>query len=153
MHMASHPQAAKGTLGGGGWVNLLKKRKFVTKIFLSVNAEWRYKILWNILSAEKLEIQCKKVMYSSFDFGCYSILSVKNRGWGFLLKHDKSYLPVVPKTAAWAQHLFLHYLLFTYFYLFSLNIISNQLCQHAIKVTSLRSINNWLLDFLAEFLC
>ena len=82
-------------------------------------------------------------MYSSFDFGCYSILSVKNRGGGdFLLKHDKSYLLVVSKTVAWAQHLFLHYLLFTYFYLFSLNIISNLLCQHAIKVTSLRTINN-----------
>ena len=71
----------------------------------------------------------------------------------FLFKHDESYLPIVPKTVAWAQHLFLHYLLFTYFYLFSLNIISNLLCQHAIKVTSLRTMNNLLLNFLAEFLC
>ena len=68
-------------------------------------------------------------MYSSFDFGYYSILSVKTRGGGGLLKHDKSYLPAVPETVAWTQHLFLHYLLFTYFYLFSLNIISNLLCQ------------------------
>ena len=68
-------------------------------------------------------------------------------------KWVESYLPIVPKTVAWAQHLFLHYLLFTYFYLFSLNIISNLLSQHAINVTSLMTINNWLLNFLAEFVC
>ena len=81
-------------------------------------------------------------MYSSFDFGWYSILYIKSRGRGFLVKHDKSHLPVVPKTVAWAHHLFLHYLLITFFYLFSLNTISNLLCQHAIQVTSLRTINN-----------
>ena len=77
-------------------------------------------------------------MYS-FDFGCDSIMSVKNRGggWGLLLKHGKSYLLVVLKTVEWDQDL-----LFTYFYLFSLSIISNLLCQHAIKVTSLRATNN-----------
>ena len=72
-------------------------------------------------------------------------------GCGLLLKHGKSYLPIVPKTVAWAQHLFLHYLLFTYFYLFSLNIISNLLSQHAVKVIGLKAIINWLLNFLAEF--
>ena len=47
MHMASHQPAAKGTLlrggegggGGGGVSESVKKGKFVTKIFLSVNAE------------------------------------------------------------------------------------------------------------------
>ena len=45
---------------------------------------------------------------------------LRTGGWVFLLKHDKSYLPIVPKTVAWAQHLLLlHYLLFTYFDPFS----------------------------------
>ena len=58
-------------------------------------------------------------MYSSFDFGSYSTLSVKNKRSGeVLLKRDESYFLIVPKTVAWVQHLFLHYLLFTYFYLF-----------------------------------
>ena len=50
-------------------------------------------------------------MYSSFDFGWYSIFSVKNRavgGGGGLFKRDESYMLIVPKTVAWVQHLFLH---------------------------------------------
>ena len=42
MHMASHPPAAKRTLlgrGGGGLSDSVKKGKFVTKIFLSVNMQ------------------------------------------------------------------------------------------------------------------
>ena len=45
--------------------------------------------------------------------------------------------PPAAKTVAWVQNLFLQYL-FTHTYLFSLNIIS----QHAIKMTSLGTINN-----------
>ena len=47
-------------------------------------------------------------MYSSFDFGSYSTLSVKNKSGGeFLLKRDKSFFLIVPKTGAWVQHLIL----------------------------------------------
>ena len=47
-------------------------------------------------------------MYSSFDFGWYSIFSVKNRGGVGLFKRDESYMLIVPKTVAWVEHLFLH---------------------------------------------
>ena len=54
IHMASHPHpVAKGTYLTRGGVGRLSESvingKFVTKIFLSVNAEWSYKILWNVL--------------------------------------------------------------------------------------------------------
>ena len=55
MHIGSHPPAAKETSlrrwggGRGGWVNVLKKEDLWPKPFLFVNAEWSYKILWNIL--------------------------------------------------------------------------------------------------------
>ena len=58
-------------------------------------------------------------------------------------------IPPAAKTVAWVQHLLLNYL-FTYTYLFSLNIISNLLSAYN-KDQSLDTINNWLLNFLAEF--
>ena len=61
---------------------------------------------------------------------------LRTGGSEFLLKHDESYLPIVPKTSM-GSTLFLHYLLFTYFYLSSLNI-SNPLCQHALKMCKLK---------------
>ena len=61
---------------------------------------------------------------------------LRTGGSEFLLKHDESYLPIVPKTSM-GSTLFLYYLLFTYFYLSSLNI-SNPLCQHALKMCKLK---------------
>ena len=53
----------------------------------------------------KCEIQCKKGMYFSFDFGWYDFyldIVCKSRGWVFFglteksIKHDKIYLSIVP---------------------------------------------------------
>ena len=41
-----------GRGGGGGLSESVKKGKFVKKIFLSVNVEWRSKILWKMISAD-----------------------------------------------------------------------------------------------------
>ena len=65
---------------GGGLSEPIKIGKFVTKIFFSDNVEWNSKYFWKKISADvkanknnnkvpsKLEIQCKKGMYFSFDF-------------------------------------------------------------------------------------
>ena len=74
--------------GGEGKVNLLKKGKFVTKIFFSYNVEWSSKNLWKMMSADvKANIKQQEIKYLvayfkkkylqnlnaiSFDLGWYS---------------------------------------------------------------------------------
>ena len=65
--------------------------------------------------------------------------------WRFLLKHDESYLSIVPKTVVWAQHLFFHYLF--------IHILLLILSQHHIQPIwcgKLKDINNWLLNYFSR---
>ena len=59
IHMASYPpqQLREGLRVKGGLSESVKKEKFVAKIFLFANAEWSYKILWNILLISKILLQ------------------------------------------------------------------------------------------------
>ena len=77
---------------GDGLSESVKKGKLVEKIFFSDNVQWSSKNMWKTMSADvkqqevkrsgglsykevpsKLEIQGKKGVYFSFDFGSYSI--------------------------------------------------------------------------------
>ena len=64
-------------------------------------------------------------------------------------KSTKCIPPPAAKTVAWVQHLFLHYL-FTYSDTLTYSLSAScrpTYCQHAIKMASLGTINNWLLNF------
>ena len=58
--------------------------------------------------------------------------------------------PPVPKTKAWVQHLFLHYL-FTYTYLLFRNIMSSNLLSACNKDDKFWDHQKLTFEFLAEF--
>ena len=57
--------------------------------------------------------------------------------------------PPAAKTVAWVQHLFLHYL-FTYTYLFSLNIMSSNLLSASSEVDKLMDYKLLTFEFFSS---
>ena len=72
--------------------------------------------------------------------------------WRKLKCKSRKCIPPAAKPVAWVQQWFLHYL-FTYTYLFSLNIMSSNLFSAYNEDDKHNAINNWPLTFLAEFVC
>ena len=77
--------------------------------------QWLYLTNFYKKYLQNLKYNVKRLCILHLILGGILYCPLRTWGRGFLLKHDESYVTIVPKTVAWAQHLFLHYLLFTYF--------------------------------------